>query len=82
MTLAYFSDSCVPVATMSDRQHSRSVTAALLYVPTAPMAMGQRSFAANRPTISNNLPDSVQVLDSSIAGSQHTLKMHLFTVAQ
>jgi len=48
-------DFCVPVATVSGRQHLRSATAGVLMVLRARTTTGQRSFAVNGPTVWKSL---------------------------
>jgi len=74
----YLSDFCVPVATVSGRQHLRSATAGVLMDSTARMTTGQRSFAVNGPTVWNSLPAALQAPDRSLAGFKHHLKTYLF----
>jgi len=72
------SDFCVPVATVSGRQHLRSATAGVLMVLRARTTTGQRSFAVNGPTVWNSLPAALRAPDRSLAGFKHHLKTYLF----
>jgi len=76
--LLYLSDFCVPVDTVSGRQHLRSATAGVPMVPRARTTTGQRSFAVNGPTVWNSLPAALRAPDRSLAGFKDHLKTYLF----